>query len=78
MANGYWRTLSWTEFCQWLSGKRVRDETDDQGTTSLDFEDGSQARLTSIMRPGTPAYSEYTPGSDGEIKPPKCEVWEER
>lgn len=71
-----WRTLTWSEFCVWLQGRRVVSDTGegDDATQTLTFDDGSVAELTSEKTDGSPGYSEYTPGSDGHLKTPTVRV----
>lgn len=76
-----WNSLSWSDFCAWLVGKRgVEEKTPNQyagiAYTELTFSDGTRARMTSVKTEGTPYYSELTPGSSGDLVPPTVEVFE--
>jgi len=68
--------MTWTEFCEWLKGKRVVDEHTDGACTELTFSDSTRARLTSAESEGQPYYSEVTPGCSGDLIPPTVEVFE--
>ncbi len=72
------RSLTWSEFCEWLQGKRVvwESPSHDSEKTVLSFSDGTVAVLTSAKSEGSPGYSEYTPGSDGHLVPPTVIVEE--
>jgi hypothetical protein len=72
-----YRPISWPDFCVWLTGRRVVDETEDGGATTLDFADGTQAILTSGYSEPTAGYSEVTPGDDGYVTPPTVMVYED-
>ena len=65
-----WRNVSWTEYCQWLTGKLVVSETiDSDEAVIITFSDGSQAIIESNFDHG---YSEYTPGFG--LQPPSVRV----
>lgn len=71
------RSLTWTEFCGWLAGKRVASEdVGDDAETVLRFEDGTMAIMSSAMTEGSPYYSEATPGCSGSLTTPTVTVYE--
>ncbi len=74
------KLITWTEFCNWLNGKRVEFEYTNkhinESVTVLQFTDGSSAILKSNWREGSPGYSEYTPGSDQALVPPTVYIVE--
>lgn len=68
------RSITWSEFCTWVSGKKVIEEFSDRyGLDAehvyLKFDDGSKAIITSNYDEG---YSEITPGNG--IEPPTVKV----
>lgn len=72
-----WTSLSWEHFCDWLQGRRVvRTEQSwlSEEMQTLIFTDGFVAELRSNKTDGYPAYSEYTPGSDGHLTLPTVRV----
>lgn len=70
------REVLWTEFCKWLAGKRVVQETCCDGHVRIDFDDGSSATVSSDQSDPTPGWSEVTPGSDGHLLPPTVTIEE--